>query len=111
MWTSIKNRVKGVFLGMGMGLLVPVIAPIAIPFMFTGNTGGSGAGPAFAMFAGAMVVIIGGVLVVLSLAGGAALQLFGMPWWVTAAAIYLGVWGLLGATVFRPGQVRKTNNA
>ena len=104
MWNSIKNRIKGAFAGMGMGLMVPVLAPIAIPFMFTGNTGGSGAGPAFAMFAGAAVVVIGGIALVVAFGAGAALQIFGMPWWVTGIAGYLGIWALLGATIFRPGQ-------
>lgn len=90
------SRLKGFGVGLAVGTMAPVAAVIGIPFMFTGNTGGSGAGPALACFAAAAVTVVGtGVLM-----GGAGLATVlsfgGVPWFVTVPAFYFGVWGLVG---------------
>lgn len=85
---------------MGVGAIVPILAPLAIPFMLTGKTGGSGAGPAIACGLAAFAVILGGAAL-LGGAGLAALFSFGgVPWFVTVPVVYFGIFGILGATVF-----------
>jgi len=93
---SIKSRLKGLASGLFIGALAPLVTPIAIPFMLTGKTGGSGAGPALACFAAAAAVVIGAVILV----GGAGLATFlsfsGIPWYLTVPGFYFLVWALIG---------------
>jgi hypothetical protein len=45
---SLKSRLKGAVAGMAVGAMAPIFVPMGIKFIATGESGGSGAGPALA---------------------------------------------------------------
>jgi hypothetical protein len=93
---SMMERVKGIWNGVKTGVYVPLITPFAIGFMFTGKTGGSGAGPALACFFGAVAVVIGGIFLAGAVPLAAWLNVFGIPWFLTVPLAYFAFWGILG---------------
>ncbi len=100
MFNAITRRIKGLASGVWMGGMAFVMAPMSIKYMITGETGGSGAGPALATFALTAMTICSAVLLVLCGVASIPLQAMGVPWFVSIPAGYFGVWALLGATVF-----------
>lgn len=108
---SFKSRLKGLGSGLLCGAIAPLAATIGIPFMITGSTGGSGAGPAIACVLCAVTAVIGGLALVGGAGLAALLSIGGVPWFVTVPAVYFGIWGLIGIFGFGKEDKLATSTA
>lgn len=97
---SLKSRLKGAVAGMAVGAMAPIFVPMGIKFIATGESGGSGAGPALAAGFAAVSVVLGGVAILGGATIGTMLSFGGLPWFVTVPGCYFLVWALLGAFFF-----------
>lgn len=107
---SIISRIKGFGAGLACGIAAPIAATIGLPYIFTGETGGSGAGPAFACFFAAVATVIGIIALVAGTGLAALFSVGGFPWFVTLPAVYFAIWGLIGFFWFGKEDKKKVGS-